>query len=719
MLRLLTKNRFINTSTWQTYFSREFDKRLPDKINPLISQEVEPELNLNKPMINDMDQMDENKSTSKVDYIPFLSLSLETKLELLNDLCEWQLDEPDRLRDHLDHEDDAVQWRVEPVGYDAKGNSYWLFDDNRLYKESKPIKRKSQNEPEGTGSDDEENWLPWKLVCISVKDWKSFPERFADSTNSDEQYFYKLLVNDVLPKVVPVIEENEKIQKKHEAIASRKRSSRLIVREIEALEKQQQIELELLSKKEGGYSEELSRSEKRRLEKEKLEKERKTKEREARLLERERKQEEKLKAEEKAAEKARLERERRLQRRTGGDDIEFLNQSATDYNINNNLMHNQESSTQLHHENNIKAKKSANKTSRKSGKDQVSGKRKRSHKLKVNSLQQQYDDEGSWVFNCICGLFGNNLDDGTPMIACEKCNEWQHIECLCNSKQIPQNTNDLDQITFICQRCADEDKMDIDIDIDIDDVTDDEKAVKKQDTSITKGDGFYSSKPIQQIDNDINNTTTLSSNLIPPIRLPLRNNPQQQQKIINSIYPSSSSSSSSLLNNNNNNNNNTNIPIAKLLDHHHQSLNELNQSRHSPKVTIINKVPTNISSFRHTVQPHLATNSSSSSFQTSFNDSKKDSGVLKPSIIHKENNFSSNNTQHQHHQNQKEPSLLGNYARYDYSSDSSHSKNQHSSSNITPAITLSTTNGDNNTSNNNDNNSNNSNNNNNNNSKNV
>lgn len=252
---------------------------------------------------------------------------------------------------------------------------------------------------------------------MTVNDWNSFPERFAKSTNNDEQYFYQLLVKDVLPKVIPVIEENEKIQKKHEAIASRKRSSRLIVREIEALEKQQQIEMDLLNDKSGKNEEKgLSRSEKRRLEKEKQEKERKAKEREERLLERERKQLEKLKSEEQAAEKARLEREKRLQRRTGGDEIEFLNHIVPmDNNNDNEVIHHQGTSSahlqHNHHENNMKTKKSTNKKSQKIGKDQVSGKRKRGRKPKDDLLQQQqqYENEESWVFNCVCGLFGNNL----------------------------------------------------------------------------------------------------------------------------------------------------------------------------------------------------------------------------------------------------------------------------------------------------------------------
>ncbi|CAO3645934.1 unnamed protein product [Cunninghamella echinulata] len=740
MLRLLTKNRFINTSNWETYLSREFDKRQSDKVNPLISGDMDQKENNNKDVTDNTNQNEKMESSSNLkSSVPFFSLSLEAKLDLLNDLCEWQLDEPDRLREHLDHEDDAIHWRVEPIGYDAKGNSYWLFDDNRLYKESKPLKRKFKNkkkrksfnpvrrntrrsarvnendinneEPEYTSSDDEENWLPWKLVCMTINDWNSFPQKFAKSTNNDEQYFFQLLINDVLPKVIPVIEENDKARKKYEAIASRKRSSRLIVREIEALEKQQMKMDGFNDTSRNGESGEgevtLSRTEKRKLEKELKERERKTKEREERLLERERKQLEKLKAEEQAAEKARLEREKRLKRRTGSIDILDDSLSIINNNNNDNIIltkHQHDPSPILqqqqqqhdHQEKNIKKRKKYTKKSqkdRKDGKDEPAGKRKRGRKAK-SELLQQYEDEESWVFNCLCGLFGKNLDDGTPMIACEKCNEWQHIDCLNRSKQIPEGLNNLEDISFMCKRCMEEeDKMDIDID----DITDDERTAKKQNISTTKG-GFFSTFSIEQQDNPsiMNTSSTLPT--LPPLRLTLHKIQQQEPQQLhvqqqsnnnnnNNTYfssPSSPSSSSFI---------NTNQSIIQSSDR--QTINGTNSSQDSPKVTIINKVPINVSSFRHTVQPHSTTNSLSSSSTTTSssnssllnnNNHNSDDITNTKSFIRKDYNIlpstsssSNHHQQHQYHENQMEPPLLGNHTRHYNSLDpSSHSNIQHS-----------------------------------------
>ncbi|KAE8271887.1 hypothetical protein A4X09_0g458 [Tilletia walkeri] len=55
------------------------------------------------------------------------------QVEILHILCEWHMMDPDRLRKLLKSEDDAQSWRVEPIGWDAQDNTYYLFDDNRLW----------------------------------------------------------------------------------------------------------------------------------------------------------------------------------------------------------------------------------------------------------------------------------------------------------------------------------------------------------------------------------------------------------------------------------------------------------------------------------------------------------------------------------------------------------------------------------------------------------
>jgi hypothetical protein len=57
------------------------------------------------------------------------------------------------------------------------------------------------------------------------------------------------------------------------------------------------------------------------------------------------------------------------------------------------------------------------------------------------------DDEsehGDWVIRCLCG---NNVDDGSTMIQCEKCDVWQHAVCtgFRGAESVPEK--------FLCERC--------------------------------------------------------------------------------------------------------------------------------------------------------------------------------------------------------------------------------------------------------------------------
>lgn len=43
--------------------------------------------------------------------------------------------------------------------------------------------------------------------------------------------------------------------------------------------------------------------------------------------------------------------------------------------------------------------------------------------------EEEEEEEEEWQFSCVCGLSGQNYDDGTEMISCEKCQVWQHTKC--------------------------------------------------------------------------------------------------------------------------------------------------------------------------------------------------------------------------------------------------------------------------------------------------
>ncbi|KAG1717855.1 uncharacterized protein EDB91DRAFT_1188088 [Suillus paluster] len=78
--------------------------------------------------------------------IDWLDLPTIKKLESLHTLIEWQFHNPNRLRTQMKDDDENAQWRIEPIGYDAKRNAYWLIGADRLWLQREPprptLKRK-------------------------------------------------------------------------------------------------------------------------------------------------------------------------------------------------------------------------------------------------------------------------------------------------------------------------------------------------------------------------------------------------------------------------------------------------------------------------------------------------------------------------------------------------------------------------------------------------
>ncbi|KAJ3300476.1 hypothetical protein HK104_000061 [Borealophlyctis nickersoniae] len=344
MLRVLTGSRLITTENWQAVLARECEKRNPEDY----------------PLLEGVD---------------FFDLPLRNKVLILHFLCEWQFERPERLRSSLGSEEEAAHWRVEPVGYDAKGNTYWLFDDNRLYREAPPAtagkaksrRKKPPSKPEPT----------WSLECLTQDDWETFSQRFAKSKNAAEKEFYEFLTDHALPKVLSDLQEKEKEKKLQEALVNRKRSSRLQMKELAQMEIDRQMELRMKQAEE----ERIRREREERRLRDEMERERKAHSREQRIAERE----------------ARLEAKRK-----------GLVDSP------------------------VSTERSRRKTPRK---------------------KQKEVEEDNWYFDCICGVHGENLDDGTPMIACGRCNVWQHIRCLAKAHGQSGRMEEWAEKDFVCSRC--------------------------------------------------------------------------------------------------------------------------------------------------------------------------------------------------------------------------------------------------------------------------
>lgn len=64
----------------------------------------------------------------------------------------------------------------------------------------------------------------------------------------------------------------------------------------------------------------------------------------------------------------------------------------------------------------------------------------------------QHQREGqpiSWYFNCICGVRGDNLDDGSFSLTCERCGTWSHAAC----NGITPEEVERDEFEVLCNEC--------------------------------------------------------------------------------------------------------------------------------------------------------------------------------------------------------------------------------------------------------------------------
>jgi hypothetical protein len=121
----------------------------------------------------------------------FHTLSLRTKVIILNYLCDFRLDSTNV--EALTAQLEAESLRIEPLGYDANGSIYWYFFGTRLYREDiRKGKKASQSD------------RVWQVICFSEQDWQNLTNKFKCSKSSKESALYKILVENFLPSI-PVL----------------------------------------------------------------------------------------------------------------------------------------------------------------------------------------------------------------------------------------------------------------------------------------------------------------------------------------------------------------------------------------------------------------------------------------------------------------------------------------------------------------------------------
>ncbi|KAF3158278.1 hypothetical protein TWF788_004796 [Orbilia oligospora] len=355
--------------------------------------------------------------------ISFYSFKPEQRVLILHQLAMWIISNTDSFRSKIDPHKvmDHTDWRIDPIGWDSKGNTYYQFDNGYLYCRAEPLlpvyqKWKSRK---GTGSRskrrkvsaEEENefgqiefppdendvfvsQIEWKCLCSTLEEYRALVARFEKSKNLDEKELRKVILEDI----IPVLEKEEQKRKKKlleeerelarlELLSHRKRSARVderVAKRREAEEREQALRRD--------------HEEQERQEREDTKRQRDEQARIAKLEERERRlQERELRAKQREEERAKL-----------------LDPDATE--------------------------------SEDNGKGRKSSRQKEKRKAELDI------EDNNWVFDCICGVNGVNYDDGTLSIACDRCGVWQHTACL----NVP--TSVAEESEFVCDRCQDKER---------------------------------------------------------------------------------------------------------------------------------------------------------------------------------------------------------------------------------------------------------------------
>ncbi|KAH8808204.1 hypothetical protein F5884DRAFT_857746 [Xylogone sp. PMI_703] len=382
------------------------------------------------PELNPFGEEEEPKNFSEFDVF--------TKIRVLQQLTQWTMINPDRIRERMPEQKDSEQtiWRIEPFGWDSEDRTYFVLDDNRLYRRTdpppppppaaKPKKNtkkykaaarasrrrrivestESEAEPteDGEGAGDNESdqrdndglgGMTWECVAVTLDELNNFIASFAKTRDPNEKALRQRLIDEVLP----ILEKQEEARKRKAAqkerelinlskLATAKRSSRIAHKQ--EVQKQEEEAREAERKKQA----ELAMAKKEQEKWLKLEKER-----ESRMMTRE----QRLK-------------EREARRILHEEELANLSEDSKMLGSGAGRM------SERHLKAEIERKKQA--------------------------LEELAEEEDDWVFDCICGAYGK-IDDGTHSIACEKCNIWQHSKCV----GISQVDAERDDFHFICTTC--------------------------------------------------------------------------------------------------------------------------------------------------------------------------------------------------------------------------------------------------------------------------
>ncbi|KAK4682071.1 hypothetical protein QC764_113930 [Podospora pseudoanserina] len=403
-LKFLSSHRGLTHDLFDEYTRRQYLNKAPEK-NPFGNSEVS---------------------------LRFADFDVFTKIRILQQMTQFIIMSSEKLRDKTEEQKDTDQtnWRIEPYGWDRHDRTYYVLDDNRLYRMSeapaapaKPKKNtkkakaaqranKRRRVASGAASDNEDagdeaseagapaepeddglGGMKWECLAATLSEVRDFISSLEKTKDPNE----KILRNQIQAHLLPILEQQEE---------SRRR-------------KQLQREKELLNLEKMAHAKRSSRIA-GKLEHRKEEERARGEERRQREEEAARRKEETKRAKiEREREHRLMSREHRLKEREV-----------------RRLQH-EEELAQLSEDS--KSTASARMSDR-----------RRIAEIERNkkALQELEEEEEDWIFDCICGAYGQ-IDDGTHSVACERCNVWQHSKCL----GIDEKEAEEEDFHFVCEPC--------------------------------------------------------------------------------------------------------------------------------------------------------------------------------------------------------------------------------------------------------------------------
>ncbi|XP_040565812.1 uncharacterized protein dikar isoform X2 [Lepeophtheirus salmonis] len=206
--------------------------------------------------------------------VNFENCSLRNRVTILHQLCEFRLDGED-VSDKVKNLE-ASSLRVEPLGKDSEGFTYWYFYGTRLYKEAstttapsslslkspsssedkkrrkekdkkkrKKKEKKKKKKKNSHSSSDDDNYADstpspptWSVACLTLQDWIDLTNKMRHSKKKHDKDLYITLSDNFLPEIIKMFADKEREERRRlQLLAPKRMSSRIERKRAEQEEK--------------------------------------------------------------------------------------------------------------------------------------------------------------------------------------------------------------------------------------------------------------------------------------------------------------------------------------------------------------------------------------------------------------------------------------------------------------------------------------------------